>query len=272
MKHLNMAVVGKDVSKSLSPKMHTFIMKNLGVSCSYDTVSVAEADFEKTAPTLFEKYDAFSVTIPYKLAIQSYLKEIKGDAAVFGAVNTVDVKTGYGYNTDGMGFLLMLRNAGVKTEGKTALVLGSGGAGRSVIKKLLDGGATVFAYDVNKESLHKVHEEFPAFTPLDTLENKPYDIIVNCTGIGMHKSEGKSPVGKELLSLCGVAVDLIYVPKKSEFLRIAERLGKPIVNGEAMLFYQAYFSDCIFLNLQPSDEQAKRLFEQYERYEQYTEE
>ena len=135
MRHLNMAVVGKDVSKSLSPKMHTFIMKNLGVSCSYDTVSVAEADFEKTAPTLIEKYDAFSVTIPYKLAIQSYLKEIKGDAAVFGAVNTVDVKTGYGYNTDGMGFLLMLRNAGVKTEGKTALVIAidcTGGHHRSV--------------------------------------------------------------------------------------------------------------------------------------------
>ncbi len=264
MKFLKMAVIGKDVSKSLSPKMHTFIMKNLGVDCSYDTLSIPESEFAAVAPTLFQKYDAFSVTIPYKLAIQPYLKEIKEDAAVFGAVNTVDVKTGFGYNTDGVGFLLMLRNAGVETQGKTALVLGSGGAGRSVIKKLLDAGATVFAYDMNQAGLQTVYEEFPAFTPLEKIENKPYDIIVNCTGVGMHKTEGKSPVGEELLSLCNTAVDLIYVPKKSEFLRIAERAGKKTVNGEAMLFYQAYFSDCIFLNLQPSDERAKRLFEKYQ--------
>lgn len=263
MKHLNMAVIGKDVSKSLSPKMHTFILKNLGVNCSYDSVSVAETEFDTIVPTLFEKYDAFNVTIPYKLRIMSYLKEIKDDAAIFGAVNTVDVPSSAGYNTDGMGFLLMLRNNGVQTAGKNALVLGSGGVGRSVIKKLLDAGANVSAYDLNSENLRKVHEEFPAFTPLENLRLRSYDIIINCTGVGMHKTEGISPVGADLLEKCGTAVDLIYVPAESEFLRVARNLGKKTVNGEAMLFYQAYFSDCIYLKINPSDEQAKELFEKY---------
>lgn len=262
---MKMAVIGKDVSKSLSPKMHTFIMKNLGVDITYDAVSIPESDFERVAPALFERYDAFSVTIPYKLSILPYLKEIKDDAAVFGAVNTVDVPTMSGYNTDGMGFLLLLQNAGVEVKGKTVLVLGSGGVGRAAIKKLLDAGAAVFAYDLNQEGLKKVHDEFPDFTPLENLENKPYDIVLNCTGVGMHKTEGISPVGAELLRLCNTAVDLIYVPAKSEFLRIAESLGKKIVNGESMLFYQAYYSDCIFLRQEPSAEQAKRLFEKYIR-------
>jgi shikimate dehydrogenase len=81
----------------------------------------------------------------------------------------------------------------------------------------------------------------------------------------MHKSVGVSPVGKELLSLCDTAVDLIYEPKKSEFLRLAEEAGKQIVNGESMLFYQAYYSDCIYLKIQPHARTAKELFEKYKK-------
>ena len=265
MNTLKLAVIGKDVSKSLSPKMHTFILNSLGMGCSYDAVSIPESEFTQVLPTVFERYDAFNVTIPYKTSVQPYLKEIKGDAEVFGAVNTVNVKTGCGYNTDGVGFLLMLENAEVQTAGKSALVLGSGGAGRSVIKKLLDAGASVSAYDVNQAGLLKVHGEFPDFTPLERLEPKFYDIIVNCTGIGMHKTEGKSPVGEDVLSHCDTAVDLIYTPKISEFLRLAQSLGKKTVNGEAMLFYQAYYADCIYLNITPSAARAKELFELYQR-------
>ena len=88
-------------------------------------------------------------------------------------------------------------------------------------------------------------------------------MIVNVTGVGMHKTEGVSPVGEEILKTCEVAVDLIYYPRKSEFLRIAESLGKKIVNGEGMLFYQAYYADCIYLNRQPRAAEAKELFEKY---------
>ena len=269
MKKLDLAVVGKDVSRSLSPQMHTLILENMGVRCTYEKVSVAEGDFASAAPALFEKYDAFNVTIPYKLAVIPYLSEVCGDAAVFGAVNTVDAHTRKGYNTDGAGFLLMLRNSGVDTAGKSFLVLGCGGVGRSVIKKLLDAGAQVFAFDLNKESLQKVHAEFPGFIPLERVEAKPYDVVVNCTGVGMHRTVGVSPVGADVLSLCSAAVDLIYVPAKSEFLRIAESCGKKIVNGEAMLFYQAYFSDCIYLGAEPSDEEAGGLFAKYkEKYKE----
>lgn len=258
-----MAVIGKDVSRSSSPKIHTFILKEWGYDCVYDALSFPEEELEQTVRRLFAEYDAFNVTIPYKLSVMPYLREIKGDAAVFGAVNTVDVPTMSGYNTDGSGFLLLLENAGIAVEDKRVLVLGSGGAGRSVIKKLLDAGADVFAFDLNRESLKKVHAEFPAFHPLDSLSNEPYDVIVNCTGVGMHHTEGISPVGTELLEKCSAAVDLIYEPKKSEFLRLAENSGKKTVNGESMLFYQAYYSDCIYLKRESSADEAKALFEKF---------
>ena len=248
MKTLNLAVIGKDVSKSTSPQIHTFIAERMGNSVNYKSISIPEAEFESRADGLFKEYDGFNVTIPYKLSIMPRLEKICGDAKVFGAVNTVRVSDKSGYNTEGIGFELMLKNGGVDVNGKTALVLGAGGAGRSVAKKLLDAGAKVSVYDTRFESCKAVANEFSGIIPIEKIEVQPYFVIVNATGIGMHKTEGISPAGEELLNLCTVAVDLIYTPKKSKFLEIAEKSGKKIINGEAMLFIRliipsAYISE-----------------------------
>ena len=258
-----MAVIGKDVSKSDSARMHTFDMEGLGSGCTFDLLSVAKEDFDAYAKKLLAEYDAFCVTIPYKLDIIPYLNGMEGDAKTFGAVNVV--KGGRGYNTDGVGFMLMLENGGIRPAGKKVLELGAGGAGRSVIKKLADAGADVYAYDLRVQNLEDVYAEFGCFTPLKELKPADYDIVINVTGVGMHKTEGVSPVGEDLLSRAGAAIDLIYYPRKSEFLRIAESLGKPILNGEGMLFYQAYYGDCIVLGKQPDAAEAKRLFAAYKR-------
>lgn len=270
---LKLAVIGKDVSQSQSPAMHTFLLHALGEECSYEAVSIPPEKFHERAEGLFETYDAFNVTIPFKTDIMPYLKELKGDAKTFGAVNVVLSKSRTGYNTDGMGFLLMLENAGVSVRGKDVLVLGAGGAGRSCIKKLAEAGANVFAYERDEKRLEAVAKEFGCFVPLSEVEARRYGVIFNCTGIGMHKTvgmtpsvrakAGEQPVGEELLSLCDTAVDLIYVPKESEFLRIARTLGKKTVEGGPMLFYQAYYGDCIYVGREPKAEEAKRLYEEY---------
>lgn len=261
MKALNLAVIGKDVSKSSSPAMHNFIAANMGNKILYDNISIPLAqNFEPEY--LFEKYDGLNVTIPYKLTIIPYLEKLCGDAEIFGAVNTVTTADRTGYNTDGLGFMLMLKNNGIDVSGKKVLLLGAGGAGRSVAKKLFDAGAEVYVYDRLFENSLKVANEF-SVSALKELENKPYYLIINATGIGMHATEGISPVGKDLLKLCTVAVDLIYTPAKSAFLSLAEGLGKRIVNGEAMLFYQAYFAQCIFFGVQPDENQAKQLFDKF---------
>ena len=258
-----LAVIGKDVSKSLSPQIHKFIADNIGNRLEYKSISIAETEFENAVQRLFEDYDGFNVTIPYKLSIMPYLKKIDGDAKVFGAVNTVRVKDMSGHNTDGMGFMLMLKNNGVDVVGKDILLLGAGGAGRSVAKKLADNGAHVFVYDTRLESAKKIENEFKCVKAIETVVCKPYYAIINATGIGMHKTEGISPVGEEIIRQCEVAVDLIYTPKKSEFLRLAECNGKLIINGEAMLFYQAYYAQCIFFERTADESQAKELFNKF---------
>lgn len=262
---LKLTVIGKDVSKSLSPKMHKFILSRLGVECSYDNISIPESDFKDRIEDIFAMYDGINVTIPYKLDVIPYLKSLEGDAKTFGSVNLIKTRDMSGYNTDGAGFIMMLENAGVEISGRSILVLGAGGVGRTVIKKLEEGGAEVSAFEMNKERLNKLHEEFPCFTPLERVEIKPYDIIINCTGVGMHKTEGISPVSEELIKLCSSAVDLIYVPEKSEFLRLAEINGKKILNGDSMLFYQAYYGDCIYSGVEPDKNWAKELYAGYKK-------
>lgn len=136
MKKLKLAVIGKDVSKSSSPSMHTFIANKLGMEIEYANISIAPEEFSSRAESLFCEYDGFNVTIPFKLDIIPYLSSLEGDAKAFGAVNTVISATRKGYNTDGLGFMLMLENSGVEVAGKSVLLLGAGGAGRSAAKNL----------------------------------------------------------------------------------------------------------------------------------------
>ena len=263
MKELKLAVIGKDVSKSGSPSIHTFIAKRLGYKVTYDKISIPENQFDPVICRVFEQYDGFNVTIPYKLDIIKYLNKVEGDARIFGAVNTVNVKDKAGYNTDGLGFTLMLKCGGVDVKDKNVLVIGAGGAGRSVAKKLSDSGASVFVYDKNIESAHALEMEFKGVKALENLQNTPYYALINASGVGMHKTEGISPVGEELIALCEVAIDLIYEPEVSKFLEIAASLCKKTMNGRAMLFYQAYYSACIYSGLEPDEITAKKLFTEY---------
>lgn len=265
MKELRLALIGKDVSKSISPQVHKFISARMGNKVSYEKISVPENEFEQRIDGILEEYDGFNVTIPYKLAIIPHLNKIEGDAKIFGSVNTVTTRDLCGNNTDGTGFMMMLENNGIDVIGKEVLLLGAGGAGRSVSKKLLDAGAKVSVYDKFYNKACSLSQEFNGIAALKSLDIKPYYLIINATGVGMHETEGQSPVGEELLAQCDVAVDLGYVPLKSRFLEIAEGLGKKIVNGVGMLFYQAYYSECLYFGIESDRLQAKQLFEEYQK-------
>lgn len=264
-KKVKLALIGKDVSKSISPQIHYFIAKHIGKNISYDLISVAEDGFEKHIDGLIANYEGLNVTIPYKLKVIPHLKKICGDAHTFGAVNTVSCKNLTGDNTDGLGFALMLKNNGVGVNGKNVLIIGAGGAGRSVAKKVLEEGGKVDIYDKNLENAVAVAREFGGITALDEISPKPYYAIINASGVGMHSTVGVSPADESVIKNCQVAVDLIYNPPKSAFLEIAEKLGKKVINGKAMLFYQAYYSECIWHGINPDEASAKILFEKFEK-------
>jgi shikimate dehydrogenase len=205
-----------------------------------------------------------------------------------GSVNTVDASH-VGHCTDGAGFRLMLQTEGIDLQNKSVLMLGAGGAARAVVLELINAGAFVEVYSRTYQKTEELcnairgnrigpegqtmwvngkqyWENRPAAIPLAAIPNKHYDIMINATGVGMHDSVGMSPVGEEVIARCNMAIDLIYRPAKSRFLELAERNGKRILNGEGMLFFQAYISEQYFWNLPEQDlKTAKDLFEAYKK-------
>lgn len=261
-KSLRLGLIGKDVSQSTSDKIHQFILEKLGVALEYEKFSVGTDDFDTAMRRLLGDFDGFNVTIPYKRDVFEYLDEIVGDAFAFSSVNTVVSITRTGYNTDGVGFMLMLNRAGLEVTGKKVLVLGAGGAGRSTAAALKQAGACVYLYQRNQEKLREACLELGVQAALD-VEQGGYDVLINCTGVGMHDSEGRSPVTANAFHGGTWAVDLIYRPKESEFLRLARTQGLKTCNGEAMLFYQAYYADCLFLNRTPCESEAENFYKEY---------
>ena len=261
-KKLRLGLIGKDVSKSTSGQIHTFILRELGIDCEYEKFSVGAEDFDTAMRSLLGDFDAFNVTIPYKRDVLEYLDGVDGDALACGAVNTVINATKTGYSTDGEGFMLMLASWGLAVKGKKTLVLGAGGSGRSVAVALKKAGANVFAYRRNQEELLEFCEQLGVQAA--TFPNEGgFDILINCTGVGMHDTVGISPLPQSAFSDAETAVDLIYEPKESEFLRLAKAEGLKTLNGAAMLFYQAYYADCLFLNRKADVAEAKKFYDKY---------
>jgi len=261
-KTLRLGLIGKDVSKSLSPKIHRFILGAWGIGCDYECFSVDSQGFDGAMTTLLGDFDGFNVTIPYKRDVMEYLDGLQGDALRFGAVNTVVGATRQGHNTDGVGFMKMLRAAGVEVKGKRVLVLGGGGAGRSCLVALKKAGAQVFLYQRNAEKRKETCLQLDVGEETDPNVGT-YAILVNCTGIGMHDTVGVSPVEERAFSQAEVAVDLIYEPKETAFMAQAISQGIKAVGGLAMLFYQAYYADCLYTGKKADEEEAERLYEGY---------
>ncbi len=261
-KKLRLALVGKDVSKSKSGQVHAFILGQLGVDVDYECVSASAVEFDGVMRYLMGDFDGFNVTIPYKRDVLEYLSGVDGDALLFGAVNTVVCATGMGYNTDGLGFMQALKLAGIEPKGKSVLILGGGGAGRSAAAVLKQAGAQVYVYRRNREELNELAGQL-GVTAVENPEGGGYDILVNATGVGMHDSVGLSPVSAKAFEEASVAVDMIYRPAVSQFLQIAKDLGLKILNGASMLFLQAYYADCYFLGKTPSETEAESLYKKY---------
>ena len=262
-KKIRLGLVGKELSKSPSDKIHTFILHALGVACEYEKFSVSLAEFDDIVRVLLGDFDGFNITIPYKRDILSHLDEIQGEAQIVGAVNTVVCPPRCGYNTDGFGFMQMLKTSGVAVADKKVLLLGAGGAGRSCAVALKNAGARVFAYRRNAEELAEFCEQLGVDSVADP-ETGGFDIIVNATGVGMHDTVGKSPISKRAFVGAETAVDLIYEPQESAFLRHAKDSGvRTRVNGMAMLFYQAYYADCLFLDRRVDEREAEELYLKY---------
>ena len=256
-------LAGSPLTHTLSPVLHHIIFEQNNDNCVYLAFDVKKGKLKSFIDTIdMLNIKGFNVTMPHKQAIMEYLDYIDENALAYGAVNTVAVRDGklYGYCTDPDGFYMALQIEGVELEGKNIVVIGAGGASRSVSLMLAKKGAkkmTIINRTLSKaEELcanitkHVPDTEVKAIQ-LDFKKIKDYlqdcDILVNCTPLGMvHSPEYPDLSFLDSLNKNAVVCDVVYNAIDTDLLKEARRLGHKTVSGFYMLIYQGIIASKIF--------------------------
>jgi len=139
---------GYPLEHSLSPELHNRYFQKLKLPLAYEARPTPPPRFHQEIPQLMreDNFLGANVTIPYKGEIVTMLDELRGEAAIVGAVNTV-VRTSHGligYNTDAPAFSEMLRAAGWSRVG-SAMIIGSGGGAQAAAWALTQMGCSKLA-------------------------------------------------------------------------------------------------------------------------------
>ena len=231
-------VAGGSVAHSVSPSMHNAAFRAARIDAVYLPFPAADAeDFHRFARAL--GISGASVTIPLKVALLTYVDEAYSVARRIGAINTIRVENGrwLGDNTDAAGFLEPLLDR-VAPAGLRVAIVGAGGAARAVLVALASTGCTMRVHARNRAQAEEVAALAPATVGPWPPEPGSWDLLVNCTPIGLFPRVDDTPVPKEQLTGRYV-YDLIYNPPATRLLRDATALGCLTIGGLDMLVAQA---------------------------------
>lgn len=267
-------LIGYPLGHSLSTFIHKAGFKSLGLNSTYDILETPpDSLVDRIKYLKSNNFAGFNVTIPLKLPVTLFLDEVDSSADVVGAVNTVVInpdKTMKGYNTDVIGF----RNAipdDIILAGKVAGVLGTGGAARAAITALAQ--AQVRKIKVYTRNIPNCSElmtflrskfplvEFEVYQIERIRDLSDIDILVNTTPIGMQgRAADLTPVEEpelRTLPMGALVYDVIYNPKKTVLLKLAEKNGYRIINGVDMFIHQALAAEQIWTGKTPDFKDMK---------------
>ena len=248
------AIIGDPIDHTMSPPMHNAAFQELGLDYIYLPFPVKKEQLKQAVAGLRAlNFRGFNVTMPHKVTIIPMLDALDPLAEKIGAVNTVVNDSGVltGFNTDGLGVLKALREKGIEPEGKKVVVIGAGGASRSISYVLAQRGAKLtilnrkLELDWAEKIAASIKKDLGAGVKVMELGYKQLetaltgaDILVQATGVGMSPDVENSLVPAELLKSGLTVFDVIYSPLKTKLLREAEVAGCRTISGVDMLVWQ----------------------------------
>lgn len=235
-------IVGNPVMHTASPLIH-----NLGFhKIKFNAIYVPfQAESIRSFLLLAEylRLRGFSVTVPYKVDILSYLGNITREVKQIGSCNTVVRVPNMwkGTNTDYYGFLAPIEKDIDRGKVKNALVIGAGGAAQAIVWALKSRGIKVVILNRSKDKAETLARRFGA--QADTLSNqKKYegwaDLVVQTTSLGLAPNENTCPLTTYEFTGKEIAYDIVYKPKMTLFLKKAEAKGCDLRFGAEMLLEQ----------------------------------
>ena len=264
---MKFGLIGEKLGHSISPLIHKQIYNTLNINAEYNLYEMTRSDV-KNLSRFMEDYElrGVNVTVPYKTDVLEICSALSEEASGIGAVNTVLNTDGLlnGYNTDYYGFKRTVELIGISQPG-ICTVLGSGGAAKSIIRYLLDNNASE-VYTVSRNPCKQEKIKGVQVISYNDLNNIGGQLIINATPVGMYPDNDSCPVSVSVLKNYKFAVDVIYNPLKTEFIRRSESLGLKCSSGLAMLVYQAIKSDEIWLDIKIDNGIADKIISMCKKY------
>ncbi|MEW5956470.1 MAG: shikimate dehydrogenase, partial [Chloroflexota bacterium] len=192
-------VIGWPVDDSPNPAIHNAAFAQIGLDWACVPLPVQPHQLDQALKGLVAlNIVGVNVVAPHQQAVMRYMDELSDAARIIGAVNTIHIQDRkfYGYNTDAIGFLNAIEEAGFNPKGMRVAVLGAGAAARAVVYALARAKASwitvfnrtaeraAFLVDDLAENFPDSRLEFTGLNPesLTTLTGK-VDMVVNTTSV-----------------------------------------------------------------------------------------
>ncbi|MCI9618149.1 MAG: shikimate dehydrogenase [Eubacterium sp.] len=273
-------LLGSPVTHSKSPLMHNESFRQLGLDYVYLCFDVPENDL-KTAFEGLKKLNVagFNCTMPDKTLICQFLDELSPAASMIGAVNTVVNENGkfIGHNTDGIGYMQSIKDAGFDIIGDTMTLLGAGGAASSIfVQAAIDGVKNINVFSIKdrfwdnaERMVEMVNKNTNCNAKLFELGNDAVladaiadsQILTNATSVGMAPNTDNCIINdKCMLREDLIVSDVIYNPMETKLLTMAKEQGCKTFNGLYMLLYQGAEAFKIWTGKEMPVEHIKKLY------------
>lgn len=259
-------LLGSPVAHSMSPAMHNEAFAELGLDYRYLAFDVKEGELAGVMDS-FRKMGVrgFNLTMPLKTEAVALCDRLSPAAEIAGSVNTVVLEedgTTTGHTTDGIGFTESARQEGVDFRGQKVTLLGTGGAGIAILVQLaLDGARELSVFERAGSRFHartaRVVSELNARTSCHVTVYDYDDavmqqqiaescLLINATNVGMAPNTDACIIPDpswltkraDDISAPLIVADVIYNPRKTKLLEMAEACGLKFFNGINMLLYQ----------------------------------
>ncbi len=256
------AIIGNPVKHSLSPQIHSYIYKQLGLPHSYKKIQLSTVQLKKFIIRCKKNdFQGFNVTIPYKVKIIPFLDKIEEQAAFIGAVNTVINENSVlrGFNTDVTGCTYALERSSWEQTGKV-VILGAGGACQAALAALLNfTPSSVYIINRTPEKAGELKQKFSEYAKFDIYtENIKFKnigqlladsaLLINTTPVGMWPYIQDSPVPEaNMIPDHATVFDMVPNPLHTRLLQQSEQRNASTINGGIMLVSQAIAAQRIWL-------------------------
>ncbi|KAF2787955.1 Pentafunctional AroM protein [Melanomma pulvis-pyrius CBS 109.77] len=271
-------IFGSPVQQSRSPPMHNTLFRETGLPHTYGIHETTDAnDIQDTIRS--PEFGGASVTIPLKLDVRSLLDSVGPEVEAIGALNTIvpetivdeDGKTVtrlVGRNTDYLGMVMILRNAGAQGSAglQSGLVIGSGGTSRAAIYALHEMQySPIYLVGRTPAKLDALAADFPAVYDIRIIPSVSYiDNIGKIPTVAIGTIPADQPIDSSIREiLCAlldkarsetvaenapigslppdgnrILLEMAYKPAVTALIRLAEDAGWSTVNGLEVLVGQ----------------------------------